>query len=110
MHGHTDAVVDYAAGEKMVTAVAVGMDMGDAREVLEEEDGYSRYRYENARGTTLDFIEHDFGGQPALDGHCVPGGVDLEGPFATTCQTPDSIEHLRWGELVLDWFLEMEGR
>jgi len=110
MHGHSDAVEGYAAGEALVEAVADGMGMGSEREELEGDDLYTRYRYENDRGTTLDFIEHDYGGQPALDGHCVPGGVDLEGPFATTCQTPAGEAHLRWGELVLDWFLETEGR
>ena len=110
MHGHSDAVEDYAAGEALVEAVADGMGMGTERVELEGDNLYTRYRYENDRGTTLDFIEHDYGGQPALDGHCVPGGVDLDGPFATTCQTPPGTAHVHWGELVLDWFLETEGR
>ncbi|MCP4600205.1 MAG: hypothetical protein GY847_06660 [Proteobacteria bacterium] len=112
MHGHDDLVVPFSSGEQMIKTVAKGLDMGDAK-VLEDPKGYKRVRYENARGTTLDFIDHIYGGQAVLGGHCVPGGTDpstITYPFGTTCTTPANIEYLHWGKTVLNWFLEVEGR
>lgn len=110
MHGHTDQVVSYDSAEQMRDSVVAGLGMG-APEIIDESDGYTRTRYTNSRGTTFDFLDHIFGGQALLDGHCVPGGIDLmSGPFSTTCSTPAGMEHLHWGETVLDFFLESEGR
>jgi hypothetical protein len=45
-----------------------------------------------------------------LDGHCIPGGVDIDGSAnhfgltATTCTTGDIPLHRR--ELVLQWFID----
>jgi hypothetical protein len=63
----------------------------------------------------LDYIEHDYGGQPVLDGHCIPGGVDISGTGmnnfglnATTCTT--GMIAINWGELALQWFLDHPRR
>ena len=74
-------------------------------------DGHwTRKRWEGAGGMLLDSIEHDYGGQPVLDGHCIPGGTDVPGGpdnfglNATTCTTGDI--KLNWGPTILQFFLE----
>jgi hypothetical protein len=58
----------------------------------------------------LDSIEHDYGGQAVLDGHCIPGGTDVSGSpnnfglNATTCTTGDI--KLNWGPTILQFFLD----
>jgi predicted esterase len=72
---------------------------------------YSRKHWTDGAGMDFDYIEHDYGGQAVLDGHCIPGGIDVPGTGtnnfslnATTCTTGDI--KINWGELVLQWFLE----
>ena len=71
---------------------------------------YSRKRWTGEGGMVLDFIEHDYGGQALLDGHCIPGGTDLAGgpnnfgANATTCSTGEN--QLHWGEVALQWFID----
>lgn len=61
----------------------------------------------------LEYIEHDYGGQAVLEGHCIPGGTDIEGSAnnltvnATTCTAGDIDIH--WGEVALEWFMANEA-
>ena len=77
---------------------------------IEAGEGYRRKRWRGDDGMVLDYIEHDYGGQPLLDGHCIPGGSDIGGApnnagvNATTCTTGEIT--LDWGQVALDWFLE----
>jgi predicted esterase len=69
---------------------------------------YSRKHWTDGAGMDFDYIEHDYGGQAVLDGHCIPGGIDTPGSAnnfslnATTCTTGTIT--INWGELVLQWF------
>jgi predicted esterase len=72
---------------------------------------YTRKHWQGDRGMLFDYIEHDYGGQPVLDGHCIPGGVDKSGSGknnyslnATTCTTGDI--QINWGELALQWYID----
>lgn len=77
---------------------------------IEGDGHFSRKRWTGANDMVLDFIEHDYGGQAALDGHCVPGGTDLAGSEnnfganATTCSTGEI--KIKWGEVALQWFID----
>lgn len=76
------------------------------------DDAYRRTRYEGDDGMALEYLEHDYGGQAVLDGHCIPGGTDIAGSAnnlgvnATTCTTGDI--NINWGEIAVDWFLANE--
>jgi predicted esterase len=71
---------------------------------------YTRKHWEGDRGMLFDYIEHDYGGQPVLDGHCIPGGVDTSSGRnnytlnATTCTTGDI--KINWGQLALQWYID----
>jgi predicted esterase len=72
---------------------------------------YTRKHWEGDGGMVFDYIEHDYGGQPVLDGHCIPGGIDVSGMGtnnfglnATTCTTGQIA--INWGELALQWFID----
>jgi poly(3-hydroxybutyrate) depolymerase len=74
-------------------------------------DGHwSRKHWKGSDHMALDFIEHDYGGQAVLGGHCIPGGTDIEGSpnnfiaNATTCTTGEINMH--WGEVALQWFID----
>lgn len=79
-------------------------------EEIEGDGHFSRKRWTGAGGMVLDYLEHDYGGQEVLDGHCIPGGTDVSGSAnnngfnATTCTTGDI--KLNWGEVALKWFIE----
>jgi len=72
---------------------------------------YTRTHWTGDGGMEFDYLEHDYGGQPVLDGHCIPGGVDVSGMGtnnfglnATTCTTGTIT--INWGELALQWFID----
>ena len=79
------------------------------------DDGYFRKHWVGDGGMEFDYIEHMYGGQAVLDGHCIPGGIDTptmgKNNFAlnaTTC-TSGTIA-IKWGELALQWFLDHPRR
>jgi pimeloyl-ACP methyl ester carboxylesterase len=85
----------------------LGLSGGDQ---IEGGSGYRRMSWQASDGMVLDYLEHDYGGQSVLDGHCIPGGTDVEGAAnnigvnATTCTTGDiSVD---WGEVALQWFID----
>lgn len=109
MNGTTDTAVTIEASRALVDAVVTGLGLEGGDEI--EGDGhYSWTRYTGDDGMVLEVIEHDYGGQAVLEGHCIPGGVDVAGApnnfnlNATTCTTGDI--KLNWGELVLKWFID----
>lgn len=79
-------------------------------DVIDTDGHYTRKHWEDPNGLDFDYIEHDYGGQPVLAGHCVPGGIDKMGApnnfglNATTCTTGDI--KLHWGKTALQWFLD----
>lgn len=82
---------------------------------IDGDGHYTRKRWTGEGGMELDYIVHDYGGQAALDGHCIPGGTDkpgspnnLFGINATTCTTGEI--KLNWGETALKYFLEHPKR
>ena len=79
-------------------------------DVIDTDGHYTRKHWEDPNGLDFDYIEHDYGGQPVLAGHCVPGGIDRMGApnnfglNATTCTTGEI--KLHWGKTALQWFLD----
>jgi hypothetical protein len=77
------------------------------------DDQYRRKHWVGDGGMEFDYLEHDYGGQAVLDGHCIPGGVDIPGTGmndllgginATTCTTGNIT--INWGELALQWYID----
>lgn len=109
MNGISDTASTIDNSRMLIDTIVAGLELTGGEEI--EGDGhYSWKRWTGASGMTLESIEHDYGGQPVLDGHCIPGGVDIDGApnnftlNATTCTTGDI--QLHWGELVLQWFID----
>ena len=109
-NGTKDQASTIDAAKMMVDKIVSQLKLTGGMEI--DGDGhYTRKRWEGDGGMLFDYIEHDYGGQPALDGHCIPGGVDTSnmgknnfGLNATTCTTGDIQIH--WGELALQWYLD----
>lgn len=113
MNGISDTASTIESSRTMVDTIVAGLELEGGDEV--EGDGhYSWKRWTGDDDMVVDYIEHDYGGQAVLGGHCIPGGIDLNGgPHnfglnATTCSTGDI--HLNWGPTVLQWFIEHPKR
>jgi len=109
MNGITDAASTIDNSRAMIDQMVSGLALSGGSEI--EGDGhYSWKQWTGADGMDLEYIEHDYGGQVVLGGHCIPGGVDVDGAEnnfglnATTCTTGDI--KLKWGERVLQWFID----
>ena len=76
MHGHKDALVDFANAEVLRDAVIATYAAND-HEVIASDANFTRTRYTNARGIRFEFIEHDYvvglGGRRAADRRRDPG-------------------------------------
>jgi hypothetical protein len=113
MSGLRDTALSIDAARARVDGLVsrLGLSGGDE---IDGDGHYSRKRWEGEGGMVLDFLEHDYGGQAFLDGHCVPGGIDVMGApnnfgaNATTCT--DGENPLPWGEVALQWFLDHPKR
>jgi pimeloyl-ACP methyl ester carboxylesterase len=114
MSGTSDTalVIDGARARVEGLVMRLGLTGGDQ---IDGDATYRRKRWQSADGMVLDYIEHDYGGQAVLGGHCIPGGTDIAGSAnnfglnATTCTTPDRIA-LNWGQTALQWFRDNETR
>lgn len=109
MNGISDTASTIDASRMMVDTIVTGLGLAGGDEI--EGDGhYAWKRWTGAGDMVLEYIEHDYGGQAVLDGHCIPGGIDIDGAAnnfglnATTCTTGDI--QLNWGEVVLQWFID----
>lgn len=109
MNGISDAASNIDAARTMVATTTSALALTGGTEIA--GDGhYSRKHWQGAAGMVFDYIEHDYGGQAVLGGHCIPGGIDISGAAnnyglnATTCTTGDI--KLNWGETVLQWFID----
>jgi dienelactone hydrolase len=114
MHGHKDALVDFANAEVLRDAVIAVYEAKD-HEVIASDATFTRTRYTNARGIRFEFIEHDYvsdsevGVPPigvAIQGHCYPGSPDHEITedgqlMAFGCVEPNSFT---WGEEAVKFF------
>jgi poly(3-hydroxybutyrate) depolymerase len=115
MHGTQDALVDFKNAQKKRADVIATLALTQTAE-LSTDAKYRRTRYQNARGTVFEFIEHDytspsaFPAQPplgiAIVGHCYPGSSDLEITedgqlMAFGCTPPPAFN---WGETVMEFF------
>jgi poly(3-hydroxybutyrate) depolymerase len=109
MNGIKDRALAVDLGRQRVEGLVSRLSLTGGEQV-DSGSGYTRKRWTGADGMVLDYLEHDYGGQPALDGHCVPGGTDLmgsennAGANATTCTTGDI--KIKWGEVALQWFID----
>jgi pimeloyl-ACP methyl ester carboxylesterase len=82
-------------------------------DMIAGDAAYRRKHWVGDGGMEFDYLEHDYGGQAVLDGHCIPGGIDkpntgmnnfLGGINATTCTTGNIT--INWGELALQWYID----
>jgi polyhydroxybutyrate depolymerase len=107
MNGTGDRASTIDESRGMVDGIVGSLALTGGEEIA--GDGhYHRKHWQGSEGMVFDYIEHDYGGQAVLGGHCIPGGTDLEGAAnnfglnATTCSTGEIA--LNWGELALAWF------
>ena len=78
MNGIKDTAATIASSRAMIERLSSELELGEGEETA--NDGhYTRTHYTDGAGMELDYIEHDYGGQPVLDGHCLPGGIDISG-------------------------------
>jgi pimeloyl-ACP methyl ester carboxylesterase len=109
-NGQKDQASKIDAAHMMVDSIVSQLKLVDETQVA--GDGhYTRKRWTGAGGMVFDYLEHDYGGQAVLDGHCIPGGIDKSGSGknnfslnATTCTTGQIA--INWGELALQWFID----
>jgi predicted esterase len=113
MNGISDEASTIDKSRALIDEIVKGLELTGGKEI--EGDGhYSWKKWTGAEGMTLEYIEHDYGGQAVLGGHCIPGGIDVAGSAnnfglnATTCTTGDI--KLKWGERVLAWFIDHPKR
>ena len=59
MHGHKDALVDFANAEVLRDAV-IAVYGAEDKQVIASDATFTRTRYTNARGIRFEFIEHDY--------------------------------------------------
>ena len=108
----TALVIEDARARVDGLVTRLGLTGGDQ---IEGDETYRRKRWQSEDGMVLDYLEHDYGGQAVLGGHCIPGGTDVAGSAnnfilnATTCTTPARIG-INWGQTVLQWFRDIEAR
>jgi pimeloyl-ACP methyl ester carboxylesterase len=109
MNGLEDRALTIDLARQRVEGLVSRLELVGGEEI--DGDGhFTRKRWTGADDMVLEYIEHDYGGQAALGGHCIPGGTDLMGGpnnfglNATTCSTGDI--KLHWGETVLQWFID----
>jgi len=106
MHGTTDAMVGFSCSEGRRDSAIDAFELSDEL-VLSEDDGHVWTRHSNARGTVLEFIEHDYSSlNPILGGHCYPGSEDAGGEqgqlFGFKCDDAEMAFH--WGRAAIDFF------
>ncbi|MFT3925155.1 MAG: hypothetical protein QM778_21645 [Myxococcales bacterium] len=113
MNGIGDTASTIDRSRALIDQIVKGLELTGGSEI--EGDGhYSWKQWTGADGMDLEYIEHDYGGQAVLGGHCIPGGIDVDGAphnfglNATTCTTGDI--KLKWGERVLQWFIDHPKR
>lgn len=81
---------------------------------IDGDGHYTRKKWTGADGMELEYLVHDYGGQFALDGHCVPGGTDVSGSpnnigvNACTCTTGDI--KINWGPTALKYLMDHPKR
>jgi predicted esterase len=109
MNGETDTASTIKESRALVTRVTEDLELKPEGEI-EGDAEWKRERWDGKAGMRFDYIEHKYGGQAVLAGHCLPGGVDTPGgpnnysANATTCTEGDI--KLNWGETVLKFFQE----
>jgi len=113
MNGISDTASTIERSRTLIETLVSGLKLMGGEQV--GGDGHwTRKRWTGELGMELEYIEHDYGGQAVLGGHCIPGGVDKPGAAnnfslnATTCTTGDI--KLNWGEIALKWFQEHPKR
>ncbi|MGD8863877.1 MAG: hypothetical protein PVI30_27935, partial [Myxococcales bacterium] len=113
MSGTTDTALVIEDARDRVDGLVQRLGLGEG-ERIDGDAAFRRTRYSDGQGMVLDYLEHDYGGQAVLDGHCIPGGNDVPGApnnfilNATTCTTGDI--NIDWGEIALQWFLDHPRR
>ncbi len=112
MNGQTDAASTISASDSVVATIVKGLSLTGG-DVIKSDATYT-WRKWTGEGMDLEYIVHQYGGQAVLAGHCMPGGIDIEGAAhnfglnATTCTT--GAPYLPWGDTVLQWFIDHPKR
>lgn len=113
MSGTSDTALVVEDARARVDGLVMRLGLSGGEQIA-GDDQYRRVRYQADDGMVLDYLEHDYGGQAVLGGHCIPGGDDVAGSAnnfilnATTCTTGEI--NIHWGEVALQWFLEHPRR
>jgi hypothetical protein len=111
MSGTSDTALVIEDARARVDGLVERLGLGEGV-MIGGDAAYRRTRHSADDGMVLEYLEHDYGGQAVLGGHCIPGGTDIMGSAnnfgvnATTCTTGEI--NIHWGEVVLDWFLSHE--
>jgi predicted esterase len=111
MSGTSDTALVIEDARARVDGLVERLGLGEGT-MIGGDEAYRRTRYEGDDGMVLEYLEHDYGGQAVLGGHCIPGGTDIAGSAnnfglnATTCTTGEI--NIHWGEVALEWFLANE--
>jgi predicted esterase len=109
MNGATDSASQISDSDAMVEAFVTGLSLTGGEQIAGDA-GYTWKKWTGAGGMDLEYIVHSYGGQAVLAGHCIPGGIDIQGApnnfgfNATTCTT--GAPYLPWGDTVLQWFID----
>ena len=96
-HGRTDGLVPYYSAIETLKTIGKNWQLGNAK-VISEDSKFKRIRFNNLKGTKLEFISYDFETEyGTLLGHCFPGEAGSLG-----CGKDNSFH---WGEELLEFFI-----
>jgi poly(3-hydroxybutyrate) depolymerase len=106
LHGTQDVFDDVLCARAQRDAIAAAWEMGTPEEIAGDEN-YTWTRYQNAQGTVLEYLEHEYTDLAGpLWGHCYPGSTDfeltVEGQIIPYACEEGCAFH--WGEVAMDFF------
>lgn len=105
VHGHKDAILSFAAYAIPQRDAALAFWKMSEGAVIEADSGHTATRYTTAKGTPLEFWEHEYAaGSVILGGHCFPGGSDVGvSPFQFGCADQGTFDV---GALAMKFFID----
>lgn len=106
MAGSDDVFIDIEVARAQRDDAIATLGAGAGQEVA-GDDAFSRTRYQNAEGTVLEYIEHDYTTSNVfLGGHCYPGSTDPGAEpgqlFSFACEGPSAFH---WGQAAIEFFV-----
>jgi poly(3-hydroxybutyrate) depolymerase len=98
MSGTQDSALSIDVARERTNGIVTRLGLTGGQQI-DGDDTFTRKRWTGAEGMMFDFLEHNYT-NTLLAGHCIPGGVG--GLFG--CDSGGST--LKWGPVVLQWFIE----